>query len=373
MLVLLAACRPKAAPIPDASPTLDAIASAPVDAGAAPELAFFADKPFPFWSVDDVKGTAIVTMKGGRCTIAADDTAKCVWYAKGEVPLEHEDGAKALVWMDGAIGGAAPVSAPTFHWGRAFANGRVMFVDGDGKLFEIEKGRAIATKHVFPLQQGSTRFVDGWVLWKDTRGEGDARVMAMNLADGANANAIQLGTTKRPGGIHRYDTCATDDRYVDMDPNLAVRSKGKWRMVAMEYPRRITCAGDHVILTTGDALRCDPAGCRPHAFSGIGPDGGFGLDLQLPGSRIEHRETSGTDDVQFILEHYDAMTLTILPNGDTYRTVALAPEKLLFTNDRSLYVVAGRALVIGRRLKDDKPVVLSIDRSGSVKSIVAAQ
>ena len=211
--------------------------------------------------------------KGGPIVFAQDPL--------GEESTAVHDGRKVLL------------SLPSYQYGYAFANGRVVVLTqatdesgGDGyasALYERTPGGQTlhGASHV-PFN-GTPRSAGGWLLWKEVSEddpEGDAHIRARDLSTGVAGSALTLGTVgRRPFGVgHSSGNCESTHLFFDLSPAVVIRAPGgKWSVVSQEGrpdegARTLSCDGDtlRIVDASPTQLRvqeCTPAKCTSTTVS----------------------------------------------------------------------------------------------------------
>lgn len=319
-----------------------------------------------------VSDFVLVEAPHGSCRLDLEG-ATCTWEPESLEDLEYELGAERLAWRAGTSDlvrrdGSVAVRFPSWfamRWGKTYANGRIVVVSSDGDLLEHSNGKTVRGM-TFPLRQRSTRFLNGWALYKDTSGQGDARIMALNLADGVAAKPIVIGTTRRPSW-HSYDSCEADSLFVDMDPNILVFEAGSWSMLSMPSSfHRIACSGTHAFVTSDHVTeRCDRRGCTRVAFDPFAPEG---LGLALGG--VAPDIIAATDDRAFRIRRDDPMwMLDVASPSSPTRTITLAESST--ARPDAIHIVRGQAIVILRTVLDDHVIAAVIGSDGLVRTLTA--
>jgi hypothetical protein len=264
------------------------------------------------------------------------------------------------------------ILAASTQWTRTYG-GRVVSVDKEGTVTETQHGRTTKNPTTITMGQRSTRFVDDWVLWKDTHDYlGDGKLMVMNLAGGASAKPEVLGALKRPTGGRTYGVCRDAALFVDMDPKVAVLSHDKWTLLDLEAPlngRHIDCRGDTAIVAEWappSVRRCDARGCT---LVTLPPIAGTNDDeLASDGDtfyQIERRDPA----LVLAIQSLSSGSRKVVPIADSYALGWVSST----LDGGMVHSSRGRVFLTLQRKVDSRPIVLAVERDGSTRVLVAGE
>ena len=289
--------------------------------------------------------------------------------------IDAEPGAKRF-WTDGAFfyddtGHALGKEWFTnLVWARSFADGRLVahlyvptLEENYGEIWEYAPGKKLARvrfERGLPENAKTTTNIDQWMLFKHTD-ESSASLVAMDMSRGVAAQPVILGPIERTSRVmgRSRGTCRARGTFVDMDPNLLIRTKDGWKLASLQQPvnRVVSCEGDVAMVTEWIPLeirKCTEAGCAPVAFPSVdaGAADAFAAD--------EHHVFQVVRDDGAVGVHVYA-----LANPADAHHVALLPRAW----DVRLRVVAGRAILFVRKANAAGWAAVSVRPDGSAHAI----